>query len=547
MAGLGTIDELDEIVSFVDAGWGPEAYRWMLRRAFAMRTSDPVGAKALVAQADLLTASVDVDPVSRAIGSMLTASVDLDRAAVDAGLDRALAALNEQIDLVGSAEIHSTMTHRVRMMAEIAIDAHLDAGDAAEAVLDVLERCRYRAPRQRSDAVRGAADEAERLRDARVRLDAAKARGDDVEAVAAEVREIERAILQHRRRIGGRSERSITTERSPTPVPGAGTVYVTQIAHGDRLLGIRRDADGTELADLGPLDECARLGLTQRAALRRIADDRRRRPEIEVERVRSVSAELEDRLLGPLRQGLHDRVVFCPAAQIRHLCWGAFPSLAERRFSIGPRLADWSSDTERLSVRRLGFLGGPGLEASSAELAEIGAVWERPDAVARSATADDAARMLERADLVHIAAHGSFRSDNSFFSSLIFHDRELSVLEMCDLRRVPAVVVLASCDAGASGNPTGLDDDVTVGTANELNRLGASVVVAPTVAVNDEAAAEFSVALHRGLVAGQSIDDAFFGAKRAMIDSGDPVRMATAWSFSLMGGRSTQRPLRIGR
>lgn len=547
VAGLAAVDEIDEIVSFVDAGWGPEAYRWMLRRAVAMRHDDPDGAKALVAQADLLTASVDVDPVAQAIGRMLIACVDRDRDAVDAGLDLALRALNEQIELVGSAEIHTTMTHPVRLIAEIAIDTHLGMDEAAESVLSVLERCRYRPPRSRPGTADADSDESERLRDARVRLDATKSSGGDAEAVASEVRDIERGILQRRRRIAGGSIRQAIPDRSPTPPPPDGTVLVTQVAHGDRLLGVRRDSEGTEVADLGPLDECAQLGLTQRAALRRIADRRRRRPDGEARRVRSVSLELEDRLLRPLGVDLGDRVVFCPAAQIRHLCWGALPSFEQRRLTIGYRLADWFADAEQLSVRRLGFLGGPRLESSSAELADVGSVWGRPDAIVPLATADDAAHTLERADLVHIAAHGSFRSDNSFFSSLVFEDRELSILEMCDLERVPSVVVLASCDAGASGNPTGLDDDVTVGTAKELRQLGASVVVAPTVAVNDAAAAEFSVGLHRGLVAGKSIDDAFFSAKRSMIESGDPVRMATAWAFNLMGGRSTQQPLRIGR
>lgn len=541
--------EIDEILAFVDAGWGHEAYAWMLRRALRLRRSDRAAARALVVDADRLTASLDVDPVARSTGELLLATVAGDGPAVDDAYERAIRALVEQQEVLGSVELHATIAHQVRPMVELAIASALHGSEPASRVLDVVERARsvYVPPRGRARTSAVLAGQVARLRDARVALAEAKASGGDVATATSRVHDVEREMLRSHRTASVAEPVRAHRPLGPVPVPPPDTVYLTHVVHEGRVLGMRHDHRGTELHDLGELDPIAAVGRTQRAALRRLNDRRRRRRDAELERVRSASQELDERLIAPFALADTDRVVFTPAAQILHFCWGALPSLERRPLTLASTLRDWAAGPEQVAVRRLGFLGGPGLDAVAVELDEIGRAWSRLDAVHTASTADEAARMLARADLVHVSAHGVFRSDNVFFSALVFADRELSLLEMADLERVPSVVVLASCDAGSTGAPTGLDDDVVVGTAIQLRLLGADVVVAPTVAVGDAAAAEFSVGLHAGLVAGRSFDDAFRGVKLEMLGSDDPIRMATAWSFNVMGGRSTRRPVRIGR
>ncbi len=549
LPGFRAESEVDEILSFIDAGWGREAYEWMLRRARRLRLTDPDAARALIHDAERLTASMDVDPVARATGALLIAAVDGDDESVDRELTRTLDELVEQQELLGSVELRASLASAARGIAEIAIDVGLGRDRAASHVLEVAERVRsvlVRPGGGRRDLLADIDADAARLRDARVALAEAKAGDGDVAAATAAVRAVERDVLRRRRTTGAGSGPTERRRLGPTPTPPAGTVYATHVVHDGRVVGIRHDRSETAMVDLGALDDIVDLGRTQRAALRRLGDRRRRRLAAEIDRVRSTSAELDRRLLRPLELLDADRVVFTPAAQILHLCWSAMPTLESRPLTLATTFHDWADEAEPL-VRRLGFIGGPDLDAVADELDEIGRIWARPDAVQHAVDADVAAAMLARADLVHIAAHGSFRSDNVYFSSLVFADRELSILELSDLPRVPAVVVLASCDAGASSTPTGLDDDVAVSTAHELRRLGARVVIAPIVAVNDEAAAEFSVGVHDALAAGRSIDDAVLAVKHGMLASDDPVRMATAWSFNVMGGRSTQQPLRIGR
>ena len=54
---------------------------------------------------------------------------------------------------------------------------------------------------------------------------------------------------------------------------------------------------------------------------------------------------------------------------------------------------------------------------------------------------------LERADLVHLAAHGTFRSDAPLFSSLRLADGPLTVYELERLRSAPSTLILPACDA----------------------------------------------------------------------------------------------------
>jgi hypothetical protein len=220
--------------------------------------------------------------------------------------------------------------------------------------------------------------------------------------------------------------------------------------------------------------------------------------------------------------------------------------MRDRPVTLTPSMRSWGGDRDPLSMRRMAFLGGPALSASAHELDAIARIWRRPDAVDRHATCAGASQALERADLVHVAAHGVFRSDNPFFSAIRFSDGLLTVLELAELARMPQVVVLSSCDAAASTGPGGADGEVVVGTAIELRRMGARIVVAPASAVDDAAAAEYSIALHTELAAGRSVDDATTAVRGRFLTDDDPSRRATGAAFQVFGGRATRYPLERG-
>lgn len=541
-AGAPAGSEMDR---FMDAGWVREAYESAIERALRMRSDDPQGARDVLLAADLRTRDLDVDPVVRAFGSLVLADCAGERAGVDAAFDAALTAIGEQRDLVGSSEMRATVARRVGPIRDVALAAAVRSDRAAQGALDVLERSRAvrEAPIGSAQSSPVAAQELARLRDARVRLDEAKLSGADVVAAGATVRAIEQDILSSRRTAGTAAPMSDAGQHTSELDLPDGTVYVTYALDGTELLGLVHAAGRTRLVPLGALPPVAGLIRSQRSALRRLADERRRATTTDLERLADASSRLDAALVDPLDVAAAERIVLTPATQLRDIAWGALPSLRGRPTTLTPTMAAWRKDADHVRVRRMAFLGGPGLD-NVGELHAVAGAWGRPDAVVVPATCAEAAATLRRADLVHISAHGSFRTDNPFFSSLVFADGHLSVLELTELDAVPAVVMLASCDAGAAAAASTASDPVVVGTANELRRLGAAVVIAPSVTVNDAAAGDFSLLVHEGVADGGAIDDAVVTARTTLLADGEPARVAAALAFQVFGGRATQAPVR---
>jgi CHAT domain-containing protein len=126
---------------------------------------------------------------------------------------------------------------------------------------------------------------------------------------------------------------------------------------------------------------------------------------------------------------------------------------------------------------------------------------------------------MEAADVVHLAAHGTFRSDAPLFSSLRLADGPLTVYELERLRAVPRTIVLPACDAAQLGVRAG---DEVLGTAAALLGLGVGTVVAPLLPVPDEATKAVMVGLHEHLRAGRAPS----AALAAVTARDDPVAAA---------------------
>ena len=128
---------------------------------------------------------------------------------------------------------------------------------------------------------------------------------------------------------------------------------------------------------------------------------------------------------------------------------------------------------------------------------------------------------MEGADLVHLAAHGTFRSDAPLFSSLRLADGPLTVYELERLRAAPDTLVLPACDAAVLEVRPG---DELLGTAAALLGLGVGSVVAPVLPVPDEATTPLMLALHERLRRGSPPSVAL--AEAAARDTEDAVALA---------------------
>jgi CHAT domain-containing protein len=135
--------------------------------------------------------------------------------------------------------------------------------------------------------------------------------------------------------------------------------------------------------------------------------------------------------------------------------------------------------------------------------------------------------LLARAELVHLACHGSFRRDNPMFSALHLADGPLNVYDLERLDRLPDVVVLSACNVAGA---TTLQGGSLLGLAAALITLGASNVVAPLTPISDASSVTVMDRLHRQLVAGADPAAALAAATMAH-DVADP----TAGAFIALG------------
>ncbi|MEO6628248.1 MAG: CHAT domain-containing protein, partial [Aquihabitans sp.] len=254
----------------------------------------------------------------------------------------------------------------------------------------------------------------------------------------------------------------------------------------------------------------------------------------------TTAARLDDLLIAPLELASDTQVVIVPAAFGHGLPWATLPSLVGRGVTIAPSATLWLQPRRPRRTGRPLLVAGPDLVGAGPEVQAIGDLW----ASARVLTGPDATieAVLEGfagTDLVHISAHGTFRADSPLFSSLRLSDGPLTVFDLEGLQSAPATVVLPACSAAAVDVRVG---DELIGTTAALLGVGVVSVIAPVVAVPDEATARFSVELHRHLKAGVLPAMATAKAIDAMRATDDPLARITAGCFVCVGADDRPGP-----
>jgi CHAT domain-containing protein len=106
-----------------------------------------------------------------------------------------------------------------------------------------------------------------------------------------------------------------------------------------------------------------------------------------------------------------------------------------------------------------------------------------------------------QADVLHLACHAQFRSDNPRFSALHLADAALTVEQAEGLALRAATVVLSACETGMAELASG---DEQVGLVRAFLVAGASRVLASLWPVDDEVTSRFMGAFYAALVQGQN-------------------------------------------
>ncbi|GIH47034.1 CHAT domain-containing protein [Microbispora rosea] len=459
-------------------------------------------------------------------------------------LDRAAAATRPLVRWHAVA-----MRHRLDGDLDRALEAaargieavHAPGGDANRRDGDAGPRERGAARDMAQDTARDAAQDAE------LRVHAARP-AEDLAALGLEI------ALDRARRTGDARTVLDWAERwravvrgapapasAPPGVPPAGSgLLVEFVRRGDDLFAVTAGARGCALRSLGSYQAAVeatvriRYGLRRRAMLDTLRDTSRdtlRDPGhvTAPETLRDTSPGA-DALSGAVDEGIARElcaldhvllsgpgtltsagstpggpVTVVPTGALCTLPWPLLPSLRGRPVSVAADATAWLAPRRGSAGAPLVLsLAGPGLDHAAAEADMVAAAHARGRRV--GATRTEVLRAIERADVLHVAAHGMFSPRGPMLSQITLDDGPLMAYDLLAARRIPRLVVLSACDAGMAHAPV---DGAALGLAgaflDSAARNGdAACVVAGVVPVRDDEAPALMTLFHTLLAEGRS-------------------------------------------
>jgi CHAT domain-containing protein len=359
----------------------------------------------------------------------------------------------------------------------------------------------------------------------------ASAAAADPDATPEERREADRRRLQLEREVrtlsrrarGRRGEATTTEDAVAEAIAMLGDRHLLAYANlAGHLYAVGVRSGRAALHDLGPVDELDehlevaafalhRLNRVQgseasRAAAHQLLDE--------------SAAALAGRLLPRIAARGGGPLVIVPTGALHGVPWTALAPLRGRPVSVSPSLSAWSAAAGRRRSAGAGgpaaFVAGPGLRFADEEVTALATAYADATVVtAASSTAEGTIDLFGRSQLVHLACHGSFRSDNPLFSTLSLADGPLTVYDLERAASMPDTVVLSACSVGTSASING---GTLLGLSSALGAFGASDVVAPLTPVNDERVLGVMQRLHGALAAGEAPSAALAAAAGADLD-----------------------------
>jgi tetratricopeptide (TPR) repeat protein len=467
----------------------------------------------------------------------LRARLDDDRRAVLRSCSRGLAVLDEHWSSLGAMELRARSTAHGSDLAELALGEVVRAG-SARTLLAWTERWRSTLHAAAPPPVPDDPELTRQLVALRKLARRILTEGSS-ERLERERRRLEDAVRRHalareesvapRRQPGldvGELLAAVGDETTLLSVVGVkGQLHVVAVRKGR----LRRSAAGSVDAAVEEAGYArfALRGLTARRKLQRTTSAL-------AASLTGALARIEDQLLGDAVGDLGDGpVVLIPPARLQSAPWGALPSLQGRVVMVAPSATAWlrAVSTRPPDPRRVALIAGPDLGPAGAEVPMLADRYHSADVLdPASATCDRVLAALDGSWLAHVAAHGTFRSDNPMFSALRLADGPLTVYDLERLRRAPYRLVLSACESGV-GAPIGADE--LLGLSSCLISLGTAGALASVVLVDNEATTQFSLEIHDELRRGASLAAALLGARRAA--GADLAARATAYSFVAFG------------
>ena len=210
-------------------------------------------------------------------------------------------------------------------------------------------------------------------------------------------------------------------------------------------------------------------------------------------------------LLGP-----RHRVLVVPHAQLGAVPFAALHDggscLADRwQLSLAPsaRIASHALSSRGRAATRVLALGESGrLPHAAREATAVARLLPQGRAlIGDEATLDRLREHAASADVIHLACHAQYRTDNPVFSALHLHDAVLTAEAISSLQLPGALVVLSGCETALSDAGTG---EEMLGLTRAFLRAGAARVLAALWPVDDASTADLMVDFYAGLRRGQA-------------------------------------------
>jgi len=454
----------------------------------------------------------------------LVDDLDAARAAVDAGLSL----ISANRSAIGAVELMSRSIESGAELADLGVEVEVRL-DHPRGVIDVLRHARWadRAVGPTPEHDRVLAELLIELRQTVNDVRTTDQLGSDRVELRHRQADLERRI-RDRARVAPGSGRSRPDEAGPAIADGEVDRIVAVSITDDELVEVVASGSTQEIRrvplgqPIGRLLESIEFALHR---LNRVGASTASRQVASV-MLDEASAEL-DAILVPAELRTSTRpLVVTPIDALHGLAWRTLPSLRHRAITVSGSVG---APPPVRPVGGLLLIAGPGLDHADAEIGTIsGAVAGSVAIASGDASINAVIEQISQADIVHIACHGVFRTDNPLFSSLHLADGDLTIFELERCTRLPHTMVLSACNAGQSAVLRG---GALLGFANALMQLGLATVIAPLTPVNDERSVDSMAGLHRRLRGG---DDAA-RALAAVSTGRDGVLNPTAAAFSCFG------------
>jgi CHAT domain-containing protein/Tfp pilus assembly protein PilF len=353
-------------------------------------------------------------------------------------------------------------------------------------------------------------------------------------ALEQEVRERENKVLEIVRQLHHRSESAASAARAFNIQQfqeqlSDREALIEYSALGDELLAfvVRRDRVNVvrNLASVAEIGERLDALRFQIDSLRFGAPSMRRHLSALTEKVNVYLRRLHDQLMRPLDGIVEERrLVIVPHGSLHYLPFHALHDgkqyLIERcEISYAPSAATFQQCLQRSpgDLRRA-LLMGVSDEQAPRILDEIRTLSELfPEVtslVEEAATADALRKNAAGIDLLHLACHGQFRSDNPLFSALKLADGWFTVRDAYGLKLDDALVTLSACETGANIVAPG---EELIGLARGFFSAGARSVLLSLWMVDDETTDQMMVDFYRETMRGSSLSASLRAAQLKML------------------------------